>query len=259
MWHVSQAFITHPSSHREDCLHCGDFLSIFLVSNSPWLLKYLWPPFTDSGRRPDAPGRTDDYWVESSQRGKPRDCLIVCLIGFRWFSTCFADIVLSFTSFFFQNYRFFISYLYSCWIRKIIYFGIKKRKWVQQIFIYLFFFPVASLPAAFFLPTGGLKAVSVGKATWWNSWVTALLLCNYTVYHLIWHKGCWLETKYTLEISSLETTRKRRLDEEEEAKTAKNGFHNMKGFFQKSGAKVMKRQESSLLPTCAIVTIKMSK
>lgn len=139
MWHVSQAFITHPSSHREDCLHCGDFLSIFLVSNSPWLLKYLWPPFTDSGRRPDAPGRTDDYWVESSQRGKPRDCLIVCLIGFRWFSTCFADIVLSFTSFFFQNYRFFISYLYSCWIRKIIYFGIKKRKWVQQIFIYLFF------------------------------------------------------------------------------------------------------------------------
>lgn len=42
-----------------------------------------------------------------------------------------------------------------------------KEKEMGAANIYIpFFFPVASLPAAFFLPTGGLKAVSVGKATW---------------------------------------------------------------------------------------------
>lgn len=41
-----------------------------------------------------------------------------------------------------------------------------KEKEMGAANIYIPFFPVASLPAAFFLPTGGLKAVSVGKATW---------------------------------------------------------------------------------------------
>lgn len=38
----SRVLITYPCPFPDDCLHCGDFLSVFLVSDFPWLLKSLW-------------------------------------------------------------------------------------------------------------------------------------------------------------------------------------------------------------------------
>ena len=64
---MSQAFITRPLSLPGNCLCGGDFLSVFLVSHSPWLLKYPWPCFTDSRRFPDAPDKTDGYSVWKAQ------------------------------------------------------------------------------------------------------------------------------------------------------------------------------------------------
>lgn len=43
LWPISWGFITHPLSLPENCLCCGDFLSVFLVSDSPWLLKIRGP------------------------------------------------------------------------------------------------------------------------------------------------------------------------------------------------------------------------
>lgn len=85
VWHVSWAFITHPLSLPENCLCCGDFLSIFLVSDSPWLLKCPWPCFTDSRRCPGAPDKPDGCWMESTPCGKPGNCPVACLTGCSWF------------------------------------------------------------------------------------------------------------------------------------------------------------------------------
>lgn len=65
----ARLLIMHAPSLPEDCLHNGDLLSASSVSNSPQLLKYLWPCFTDS--RPDAGGKTDDCRMRSRQ-GNPR-------------------------------------------------------------------------------------------------------------------------------------------------------------------------------------------
>lgn len=75
-----QTSVMYPSSLPEDRLYNVDFLSLSLVSNSPQLLKYLWPCYTDSC--PDAPDRTDDCWMERSQHGKPRNCPIACPVVF---------------------------------------------------------------------------------------------------------------------------------------------------------------------------------
>lgn len=92
VWHDSQAFITHPFPLPENCLCCWDSGSVFLASDSPWLLKYLWPCFTDSRRCPDAPDKTDDCWMESTPCGKPGIVPIACLISSSWFfRTGFAE------------------------------------------------------------------------------------------------------------------------------------------------------------------------
>ena len=60
VWHVSSAFLMHPSSLPEGCWPCGDFLEVFLVSEPLCLLRYLGPWFSDLHR-----STWWKWWLES--------------------------------------------------------------------------------------------------------------------------------------------------------------------------------------------------